>query len=136
MRKVIFATVLIVTLFGGCDENFLQQADRFVEDVNTVKTGTEAVLRSPAGAALPPDIKLYGTLGILLASGLVNGWQEWRNKTMKKTTKAIVKGIEQSKDVDKSISDVKHNIADEMQKQGGDKFYAKANKIVDKLKIS
>jgi len=72
----------------------------------------------------------------MLVSGLVLTWQELRNRNMKKTTRAIVKGIENTANPDKATSEVKANIADEMRKQGGDKFYAKANKIVDRLKIS
>lgn len=136
---IVTLVTLSAVLFGalvGCDEQALEQVDQFVQDVNTVKTGTEAVLKSPAGAMLPPHWKLYGSLAALLASGLINAWQGWRNDTMKKTTKAIVKGIEKSNNPEKPTAEVKSNIADEMLKQGGEKFYDKANRIVDRLKIA
>ena len=98
--------------------------------------GARAILDSPAGQLIPPDLKIYGLLGIALINAGVVGWEEFRNRTMKKTTKAIVKGIENTANPDIATSDVKTNIANEMRRQGGDKFYAKANKIVDKLKIS
>ena len=85
---------------------------------------------------LPPEWKLYGALGVILANGLVIGWEEWRNRIMKKTTRAIVKGIEHTDNPDKATSEVKSNIAEQMMQEGGQKFYARANKIVDKLKIS
>jgi len=71
-----------------------------------------------------------------LALSLANGWQAWRNQIMKKTNKAIVKGIENTKNPDKVVIEVKANIADEMMKAGGQKFYDRANKIVDKAKIA
>lgn len=118
----------------GCEE-FLTQADKVVQDVNNIATGTNTVLESPVGLMIPPEWKLYGALGVALANGLVITWQEWRNRTMKKTTRAIVQGIEKADNPQKA-NEVKANIALEMRRQGGDRFYAKANKIVDKLKIS
>jgi len=124
-----------LTIIIGCNE-FYQKGDEIVRDVNAVAGGAQAILESPAGPMLPPDWKIYGAIGIALVNGLVIGWEEFRNRTMKKTARAIVKGIENTGNPDKATSEVKANIAEEMRKQGGDKFYAKANKIVDKLKIS
>lgn len=135
MKKVIYIGSLFLLVFAGCDE-FWQRGDEIVQDVNDLAGGAQALLDSPAGQLIPPDLKLYGALGIALANGLIIGWQEVRNRTMKKTTKAIVKGIENTDSPDKATSEVKSNIAEEMRRQGGDKFYAKANKIVDQLKIS
>ncbi len=119
----------------GCDE-FLQKGDEIVQDVNAVAGGARAVLDSPASQLIPPNLKLYGLLGIGLINAIVFGWEEWRNSTMKKTTRAIVKGIEKSDNPDKKTQDVKDNIALAMVQQGGQKFYDRANKIVDRLKIS
>ena len=136
MKKSIFVTILmVVTFLGGCKE-FWQKGDEIVQDVNDIAGGARALLESPAGRMMPPNLKLYGALGVILANGLIITWQELRNRMMKKTTRAIVKGVEQSSSPEKSTSEVKSNIADEMRKEGGDKFYARANKIVDKLKIS
>ena len=135
MTKWILCIILTLLINAGCDE-FWQKGDEIIQDVNDVAGGARALLESPAGQMIPPDLKLYGAIGIALANGLVIGWQELRNRTMKKTTKAIVKGIENTANPDKAISEVKSNIAEEMRREGGDKFYAKANKIVDQLKIS
>ena len=138
MKRFLNVTMLLFILAGclaGCDE-FWQKGDEIVQDVNDIAGGARALLESPAGQMLPPNLKLYGALGVILANGLVITWQELRNRTMKKTTKAIVKGIENTENPDKATSEVKANIANEMLKQGGDRFYDKANKIVDKLKIS
>lgn len=132
---MITIPITIIILIAGCDE-FLQKGDEIVQDVNAVAGGARAVLDSPAGQLIPPDLKLYGLLGIGLINAIVIGWEEWRNNIMKKTTKAIVKGIENTSNPDKATSEVKNNIAHEMMQQGGWKFYAKANKIVDKLKIA
>jgi len=117
----------------GCDE-FLQKGDEIIHDVNDVAASARVLLDSPAGQLIPPDLKLYGLLGIGLANGLIIGWEEWRNRQMKKTAKAIVKGIEQLDNPDKA-NEIKANITNQMIKQGGQKFYDRANKIVDRLKI-
>jgi len=131
---MITIPICIVILIAGCDE-FFTKGDEIIQDVNMVAVGARAVLDSPAGPLIPPDLRLYGLLGIGLINGIVIGWEEWRNNTMKKTTKAIVKGIEITDNPGKATSEVKRNIAAEMRNQGGDRFYAKANKIVDRLKI-
>ena len=127
--------VALIFLGLSCTEEQLRWIDKTAGDVNTIAEGTQSGLDSPAGQLIPPDLRLYGALGVIILSGLANGWQDWRNRTMKKTTKAIVKGIEKSDNPDET-SIVKKNIADEMTKQGGDKFYKRANKIVDRLKIA
>ena len=135
MKKVIYLLILACLTLAGC-EDFWQTGDKIVQDANAIAGGARAVLDSPAGQLIPPDLKIYGLLGIGLINAVVIGWEELRNRTMKKTTKAIVKGIENTANPDIATSDVKANIAHEMLQQGGYKFYAKANKIVDKLKIS
>jgi len=134
-NQIVSIIFLLFLFSAGCEE-WLQQGDKIIQDANSVAAGARAVLDSPAGQLIPPNIKLYGLLGIGLVNAIVIGWQEWRNRTMKKVTKAIVKGIEFSGNPDKATNDLKSNIADEMMKQGGQRFYDQANKIVDKLKIS
>lgn len=134
MKRLIYTVVLCLLIFAGC-ESFFTTGDSIAEDANTVATGARGVLDSPAGQLIPPDIRLYGLLGISLISGLANAWQEWRNRTMKKTTKAIVQGIENATKSTNPLPDVKASIAKEMRRQGGDQFYVKANRIVDQLKI-
>jgi len=135
MSRLLNVTILslILIMLPGCDE-FYRKGDEIIQDANAIAGGAQAILDSPAGQMIPPPWKLYGLLGIGLANGLVIAWEEFRNRTMKKTTRAIVRGIEQSDNP--TTSEVKSNIADEMMKQGGDKFYARANKIVDIFKIS
>lgn len=138
MKRFYGITVLLIILaggFAGCDE-FWQKGDVVIQDVNAVAGGARALLESPAGVMIPPEWKLYGAIAVALANGVVIAWQGAKNNTMKKTTQAIVKGIELTDNPQKATSEVKANIADEMRRQGGDKFYARANKIVDKLKIS
>ena len=136
LRSSVFMAFMIILFLCGCEEASLQRTDKVVQDVNTISQGTQAVLESPAGLLIPPHLKIYGMLGVILANGLVIGWEEWRNRTMKKTARAIVKGIENTENPDKATSEVKANIAKAMLEQGGEKFYGRANKIVDRLKIS
>ena len=136
IKWITTIVTLSVILLIACSEQQLHQVDELMQDVNNIAAGAQAVLQSPAGQALPPDWKLYGVLGVGLLNGLVITWEEWRNRVMKKTTKAIVKGIEQTGNPEKATSEVKSNIKDAMLAQGGEKFYARANKIVDRLKIA
>jgi len=138
MKKCIQIVSLAFLLFvfsPGCDE-FWQKGDEIIQDANDAAAGARVLLESPAGRLIPPDLKVYGLIGIGLINAAVIGWEEMRARQMKKTTRAIVKGIENTDNPDKAMSEVKANIAEEMRRQGGDKFYAKANKIVDRLKIS
>ncbi len=138
MRRLLNVTVLLILCagcFAGCDEQSLIKTDKLVQDANAVAGGARALLESPAGQMMPPDWRLYGALGVALTGGLVSAWEEWRNRMLKKTTKAIVKGIEQTDNPQKATSEVKSNIAEQMMQQGGQKFYDRANKIVDRLKI-
>jgi len=135
MKKVIYLFILALLTLSGC-EDFYQKGDELIQDANAVAGGVRAIMDSAAGPLIPPDLKVYGLLGIGLINAVVIGWEELRNRTMKKTTKAIVKGIENTANPDKATSEVKANIAEEMRRQGGDKFYAKANKIVDNLILS
>ena len=142
MKNVIYLTILaigitslaIVTL-SGCDA-FWRTGDEIVKDVNDVAGTARALLESPAGLMIPPSIRLYGEIGVMLLSGLALTWQELRNRNMKKTASAIVKGIENQVNPDKATSEVKASIAEELMKQGGQKSYDRANKIIDKLKIA
>jgi len=142
MKKLIFVTILSAALFlTSCDERSLQKVDRFVRDVNNVAAGAEAVIESPAGHAIPPDYRLIGLLILQLINGGVITWEEWRNNNMKKTTKSIVRGIEKSDtnnpqlSQQDSIANVKDNIRSEMIAQGGHKFFVRADKIIDNLKL-
>lgn len=136
MKNLCKWILIVAILIGGCTEDQLRKGDKIVGDVNTVAQGAQAALESPAGQMVPPEWKLYGVLGIGLANGLIITWEEWRNRQMKKTTKAIVKGIESADNPDKATSEVKDNIRHEMLQEGGHKFYKRANKIVDRLKIA
>lgn len=135
MKKLIYFTILTLVILAGC-ETFWQTGDEIVRDVNDIAGGARVLLESPAGLMIPPSIRLYVEIGLMLASGLVLTWQELRNRTMKKTTRAIVRGIETTDNPEKAISEVRANIAEAMRREGGDRFYAKATRIVDKLKIS
>ncbi len=139
--RILLITVFLglVTFTAGCDEEQLKSFDKIVTDANEIVTTGQGVLQSPAGALLPPDLRLYGTIAIALASIGVNSWQKVRAVLMTKTTKAIVKGIENAdEDVLKKAgnplrSSVKQEIRNEMQAAG---IYDKGNKIIDQLKIA
>lgn len=137
MRRLWYVTIILIVLSisSSCTEEQMQQVDKAAETTKKVTVEGEKILESPTGQYVPPDIKFIVVLAGALASGLANAWQEWRLKTMTKTTKAIVKGIEKSTDPEAghSTDEIKNAIADEMKAA---KVYDRGNKIVDRLKIS
>ena len=140
MKRCTFTTIIfLLATLAGCNEAQRQTVDEIVADVNTVAVGGQAVLQSPAGAAIPSPAKEIAGLVIGLAGAGVATWTEWRRRTMAKTTKAIVRGIEQ---VDRDhqttnptnpASEIKDRIALNMRALG---VVDKGDKIVNKLKIS
>lgn len=129
---MIYCTALIC-LGLSCTEQQLRSGDRFAQDANAVGQGIGAVLESPVGLMIPAQVRLIAQLAVGLIGAGVITWQDWRNRQMKRTTRAIVKGIEKQ-NPDKG-SPIKTSIALEMAKPG-QRFYKRANKIVDRLKIS
>lgn len=132
---VMWAAIIFgIASIAGCDERQLERADRIVSDANDLVTTGQVIMDSPAGQFLPPDIRLYGTVGLALASLGVNGWQKVRSVLMTKTTKAIVKGIEAAdKPKSNPMSAVKSSIKAEMEHAG---VYDKGNQLVDRLKLA
>ena len=135
-RTGILASIVILMFAAiGCDETQLRQADRIVTDANSVVEAVGGMMQSPAGALLPPGFQLYGAAGIAIASIALNGWQQIRGNLMKKTTKAIVKGIEAAEKETKPnpTNPIKTAIAAQMIKAG---IYSQADDLVNQLKIS
>jgi len=142
MRNLGKITIILAIWFApfllsitGCEEKQLQPIDKLVTDANNIVTAGGAILQSPAGDLLPPLWQVIGALAIAIGSILVNGWQKVRANLMKKTTKAIVKGIEAAEQVEKPnpTNPVKAAIGDQMRAAG---IYDKGNEIVDLLKVS
>jgi len=132
--SIVLLVVLCLLAFG-CTEQQLRQADRTAGDVNNLITGAQAILATPAAAALPPDWRLYGTLVLAAGSIVVGAYKQMRLTLMTKTTKAIVKGIEKSADQVQTnpANPVKEAIGKEMRAAG---IYDQANQLVDQLKIA
>lgn len=131
-----FGVCGLFTCLPGCEEQQLERIDVIVGDVNDIVAGVGALLESPpAKAFLPPGFQLYGAIGVAIASVGVNAWQKIKGNLMKKTTKAIVKGIEKGQVDPKTnpVSKIKAAIGQEMRTAG---IYDKGNQIVDQLKVS
>ena len=140
MRRFTFTAIIFsLATLAGCNEVQLRRADAVVEDVNTVTVGARAVLESPAGAAIPTPAREIAALAVTLASGGVAAWTEWRRRTMAKTTKAIVRGIEQVDRDNRAANPtnpataIKDRIALNMKALG---VRDAGDRIVNKLKIS
>lgn len=97
IRLVLYGSaiilILLLVLVSGCEE-LLRRGDKAADATKDLAGSADQFMQTPTGQALPGQVKLYAAGGIALASILANGWQEWRNKGMKKVTKAIVQGIE------------------------------------------
>ena len=139
MRTLLNVTLImfmgLVTFIGGCDEAQLRQADQIVTDANSIVTAAGGLVQSPAGALLPPGFQLYAAAGIAIASIALNSWQKVRANLMKKTTKAIVKGIEAAEKVTKPnpTNPIKAAIAAQMKQAG---IFSQADDLVNQLKAA
>ena len=131
---IVSLAMLAIITFAGCLE-----MDEAVQDVNTVATTAKTVLDSPAGALMPPDLRLYAVLAMNLLTGGAAGYKQWRLSQMSKATKASVRGIEAAEKqpggepAGNPTSPVKVAIGAEMRKLG---VYDAGNKLVDRLKLS
>lgn len=134
MKPVLFSLCVLCALCG-CSEQQFSRADRTAADVNNLITAGQAILATPAAAALPPDWRLYGSMAVAAGSIVLGAYKQWRLTLMTKTTKAIVKGIERSEDQVKTNpkNPVKEAIGKEMRAAG---IYDQANQLVDQLKIA
>ena len=101
--------------------------------VDTGATAGKAVLDSPAGQLVPPDIRFYASLAFGLLTSGAAGYKNWRLAQMSKTTKAIVRGIERAGADTPAPPSVKVAIGAEMRKLG---IYDTGNKLVDRFKTT
>jgi hypothetical protein len=133
--SIVFFAVFCLLSVAGCTEEQLGQADRTAADVNNLITAGQAILATPAAAALPPDWRLYGSMAVAAGSIVLGAYKQWRLTLMTKTTKAIVRGIEKSADQVQTnpANPVKEAIGKEMRAAG---IYDQANQLVDQLKIA
>ena len=135
LSKIVIIAAILICL-PGCNKKQLDRTDRTIADANDVVSGIGALLESPAGGLLPPDLRIYGAAGIAIASIALNSWQKVRSNLMTKTTKAIVKGIEREEKAcgkPNPVNPIKESIGQEMIAAG---IFDKGNQIVDQLKIS
>lgn len=136
MKILALSVILtVVTFIGGCTEQQLEKADLVVGDANDIVAGVAALLESPPGRSLPPDLQLYGAAGIAIASIALNSWQKIKGNLMKKTTKAIVKGIElaETEQNPNPTNPVKVAIKTQLQAAG---VYNQADELIRRLKAA
>jgi hypothetical protein len=138
MRKVGFFAVWSVVLAfvlsagAGCTEEELARIDRGVADANTIGQGIAAIPDGPAGALIPPEVRIIMELlgvGLAAAFGI---WQKIRasgllskNADLVTTIRAVVDGIDAS---GSKAEPVKVAIQNVMQKRH---VYDTADAIVD-----
>ncbi|MFZ2148844.1 MAG: hypothetical protein WAV28_16645, partial [Sedimentisphaerales bacterium] len=66
MKKFAFLSFLILfaMTLPACDEVSLQKIDKTVQDVNNIAGGARDIIESPAGQMIPPNVKVWGLLGV------------------------------------------------------------------------
>ncbi|MCJ7805471.1 hypothetical protein MUP46_02410 [Patescibacteria group bacterium] len=134
-RQSSIVLLSVLCVLCGCTKQQLNQADRTAGDVNNLITAGQRLLATPAAAAIPPDWRLYGSLALAAGSIVVGAYKQMRLTLMTKTAKAIVKGIEKSKEEIQTNpkNPVLEAIGKEMRAAG---IYDQANQLVDQLKIA
>ncbi len=136
IRSFLLLT-LVTLLVGalGCTDQQLASIDHAVTDANTAAHGISAVAQGPAGAILPPQVRIImellgigatAALGIwkwLQASGLLK-----KNQDLVMTLKAVCDGVSASgKKADPVKAQIKQIMLDR-------EVYSTANPIVDSVK--
>lgn len=138
MRKVgcftVWPVVLASLLFAGssCTEDQLKKIDKGLADANTAAQGLAEIPDGPAGALIPPEVRIIMELlgiGLAAAYGI---WQKIRasglltkNADLVTTIRAVVDGIDAS---GSKADPVKAVIQTTMQKRH---VYDTADAIVD-----
>ena len=102
---IIVLAIMPMTIFVGCTEKQITEVDRVAGVAQTATQAAQAVLNSPAGQLVPPDYRLYGSLGISAILGVLAFWEEHKRKLYKKATIEIVRGIDLAKRDDANIRD-------------------------------
>ena len=94
MKSIMFVLVIGLFVFTGCTEEELSRVDAAAETVKDTGALAETVVSSPAGAAIPPDWRLYISLAGagMLAAG--NAWQSLRQKKTRLALEEVVVGNE------------------------------------------
>lgn len=133
LTAILFVTLLLLTLFFlGCTPEQRETIDQLAITAEQVTAGGEAVIDSPAGEVIPPDIKFYLSLAGAVIMTAVSAWQKYRKDQLTAATKAIVRGVEQHPD--KTVkAEIKEEIKETMTNAG---IYLAGNQIVEKLKYS
>jgi hypothetical protein len=125
--------------------NRMVEAGEKAETLAEVKRDIERMVLLRQGAQATRDVativsdgpgtaETYGAIAAIIASLGYNIFQMHKGGIMKKTTKAIVKGIELAdKPKTNPMSTVKKSIKAEMELAG---IYDKGNQLVDQLKVA
>lgn len=132
-RNGVLCLALLAGLeMGGCTEQQLAKIDKAVADVNTVAEGVAAIPDGPAGALIPPQVRVI--LELLGFSGAlaIAVWQRVRasgllakNADLVTTIRAVVDGIDAS---GPAADPVKASIKTTMEKR---RVYDVADATVD-----
>jgi len=133
MKKLIFVILMCAAIPLGCTEEEFKQADRIATTtIDTTEAG-ETVLNSPAGQAIPADIKFWITLGGAIAASAAAGYLDWRKNQMEKLNTAMVRGIDKAEKTEANPISVKSAIAEERKRLS---IYDRSEKIIQKAKLA
>lgn len=102
-KTIIVVSILSMFTFAGCNEEQRAQVDKVAADVNSIADQGEAILNSPIGKFVPPDIKFIAAGVLNVAQLLAGAWLIRDRKTTNTIATAIIKGVEASPDKGKSV---------------------------------
>lgn len=132
LGKTVLVVFFMFAMMVGCNEVQRVQADKIIQDTNSVASGVKAVLETPAGGILPAEWKLLALLTITIISAGTNAWQKYRQGQLTTVTKSIVQGIENLEKADATAGTLaKANIETAMQ---ANQVYPAGKIIVTELK--
>lgn len=94
---IIWVCVCLSAMFaGGCSENQRATADRFAPTAETVGQGVADFAAGPTGSILPPDVRLYASLGGLILAAAAAAWQKVRKDQAVETLGAVAKAVDKA----------------------------------------
>jgi hypothetical protein len=93
-NRIIFVLCIALFVFTGCTQWQLRRLDTASVTLADAGRFTETLLNSPAAAVIPPNLRLYISLGAAVMLAGANAWQSVRGKKTLHALQEVVVGNE------------------------------------------
>jgi hypothetical protein len=97
MKRMLFVIVIGLFVITGCTEEELSKVDAAAKTIKDTGALAEGVVNSPAAVVIPPDWRLYLSLGSAAMLAVGNAWQSVRQKKTRLALEEVVVGNEATK---------------------------------------